>query len=222
MTTAKKESLPIPELGGKTWEELEVVTHDDGHLLFKDKIRKRNAKGGWDAVPVRVRIVRSLEITRARGETRVLFKQIEGLDEDKDKDQFEALEQICVLSKAIRTEKAPYGQLATTEELATDYDEGSLMDVSARIQVLRTMLDPREAELTRDTIWGTIRAVAERGNLFPLADIAGHEHPSFIVFMAAQALKSPMGVAWLQSQESSTLAPSNATSSSESSLEPIG
>lgn len=215
------ESEPIPELGNRTWEELEVVTHNDGHLLFKDQIRKRNSKGKFEALDVRVRIVRTLQIAEARAEAREWFTRLK-LDPDRDKDTFDALEQICILSHSIREFKAPYAQLATTEDLARDYDEASLQDVSARIQALRLLMDPRKDSLSRDEIWTTIQQVAERGHLLPLADIVGHEQPSCIVFMASQAMRSPMGLAWLQSQGISTPEQSPEKSSQGSSTDRTG
>jgi len=194
----------IPELGNRTWEELEVVPHpSDGTLLFRDQLRKRNAKGGVDIVPVRVCVVRPLKIAQARVECRKWFTDL-GLDEDKDKDTFRELEQFCVLSRAVRDDKAPHPQLYTPEELATQFDEGSCWDILGRIEAIRRMTDPRECGLSESEIWGKVFSVARAGNLLPLTDIAGHEQPSLVVFMARQAMSSPTGCAWLQSQGIST------------------
>lgn len=210
-------SEPIPELGNRTWEELEVVTHEDGHLLFKDQIRRRKADGSVEGIPVRVRIVRTQEIAEARAETRQLFGRIKSLDPDRDKDVFDELEQVCILSHAIRTFETPYSQFASYDELLTGYDEGSLQDIIGRIQALRQLLDPRESQLTEDQIWATIFAVAKRGHLFPLTDIAGFEQPSCIAFMASQAMRSPRGRAWLQSSGNSMPTPSTSENSDPSS-----
>lgn len=203
-----QESERIPELGNRTWEELEVVPHpEDGALLFRDRLRKRNAKGGFDEVPVRVCVVRPLKIAQARVECRKWFTEL-GLDEDKDKDTFRELEQFCILARAVRDEKSPHAQLYTPEELATSFDEGSCWDILGRIEAIRRMTDPRQSRMSESEVWSKTYSVARAGNLFPLTDIAGHEQPSCIVFMARQAMSSPMGCAWLRSQGISTPEPS--------------
>jgi len=206
----------IKELGDRTWEELEIVEHGDGTLLFSDKLRKRNAKGGIDEIPVRVCIVRSLKLVEARVETREWAKQLK-LDPALDRDMFDQLEQLTIIARAIRTHTAPHAQYATKEELATEYDEASIWDIKGRIEAIRQMMDPRDSELTEEKIWSKAVAVVRAGHLLPLTDIAGREQLSFIVFMVSQALKSPMGAAWLQShgismQGQSTTEPSSASS----------
>jgi hypothetical protein len=217
---AKSPSAKLPELDDRTWDELEVLPHNDGTLLFKDRIRKRVKSGAFEDVPVRVRIVRPMQIAQARAEARQLFATIGGLDPERDADVFRELEQLCIMAHAIRHPDAPHGQFCTAEELGRDYDEGSLWDLKGRIEALRLMMDPRESNMGPDETWGRIAAIATKGNLLPLADIAGHEQASFTVFMASQALKSPTGVAWLQSFESSTRAPSTSNHLTQSSVEP--
>lgn len=212
---------PIPELGGRTWEELEIVDHGDGHLLFKDAIRRKTKDGSVQMEPIRVSILRVPEIARARADCRRWFAELR-LDEDRDKDIFDELEQVCMLAMAVRTAEPPYAQLATAEELARDYDEVSLQDVIGRIQVLRQQLDVRESHLTEDELWQKVFAVAQRGHLFPLTDIAGPEQPSCIVFMAEQAMNSPRGQSWLQSVGSSTAERSGTGSSARSSAGATG
>lgn len=202
-------SQPIEELGGRTWEELEIVEHEDGHLLFKDYIRRRTKSGALESEPVRVKILRTPHIAQARVNTRVWFHE-QGLDEDRDKDLFAELEQVSMLAIAIREPTAPYAQKCPPEELARDYDEASLQDVLGRIQYLRQLIDPRESRLTEEELWRKVFAVAREGHLGPLTDIAGSEQPSCVVFMAEQALNSPRGQSWLQSAGTST--PDSSTS----------
>lgn len=209
-------SEPIKELGGRTWEELELVTHDDGHLLFKDFIRRRTEGGGLEAVPVRVKILRTHHIAQARADARVWFRQ-QQLDEDRDSDLFAELEQVCALAIAVRTPEPPYAQMCTAEELARDFDEASLQDLLGRVQQLRQLVDPRESQLTEEELWRKVFAVARAGHLGPLTDIAGFEQPSCVVFMAEQAMNSPRGQSWLGSAGTSTLEPSASTSSEPSS-----
>jgi hypothetical protein len=197
---------PIPELGGRTWAELEVIDGESGHVLFRDQIRQRT-KEGWKAIDIRVRVTRPEDSLRARSDARVWFAALK-LDPDRDQDMLAEIEQICLLSLAIRTAKPPHAQLATHEELARDFDEGSLQDVLGRINVYKHLLDPREPELDADTVFRKVVAVAEVGHLGPLTDIAGHEQPSFLLRMARLACDSPTVQSWLQSRESSMPGPS--------------
>ncbi|HEY4118662.1 MAG TPA: hypothetical protein VGM56_12445, partial [Byssovorax sp.] len=52
-------------LEGRTWEELEAIEHD-GRLLFKDTLKKRDARGRVVEKAVRIRVPRQLERSRAR------------------------------------------------------------------------------------------------------------------------------------------------------------
>jgi hypothetical protein len=211
-------SQPIEELGGRTWEELEIVTHEDGHLLFKDCLRRRVESGAVERIPVRVKILRTHHIAQARTATRVLFKE-QGLDENRDQDLFAELEQVCALAIAVREPEPPYPQMHTAEELVRSYDEASLQDLIGRVQHLRQLIDPRESQLTEEELWHKVFAVAREGHLGPLTDIAGFEQPSCVVFMAVQAMNSPNGQSWLQSIETSTPASSGWTKPTRSSEE---
>lgn len=215
MADVKKVEERVPELGNRTWEELEVVEHGDGHLLFKDFLRRKTPKGTFELVEVRVRIVRMIEVAQARAECRAWCKELK-LDEEKDRDVFSELEQVCILSHAIRAKEAPYPQLEDPRDLALKYDEVSLMDMLGRIEALRWSIDPRVNLDTPDDVWTMVERVARAGHLRPLTDIAGPEQSSFIVFMANQALHSPTGVAWSQSRVSSTQALSPGENSPES------
>lgn len=214
----KDTSTPIPELGNRTWVDLEVVEHGDGTLLFKDFLRVRGASGKVELKPVRVKIIRGLEIAEARAACVAWCQRIK-IDREKDRDQFDALEQACILALSIRSPQSPYPQLHDADELLRSYDETCLQDILGRIEALRQIIDVRDSDLTQDRIWATITRVAEAGHLLPLTDIAGPEQLSCIVFMASQALKSPMGLAWLQSRGISTREPSPEMSSPESSKE---
>lgn len=209
------ESERIQELGNRTWEELEVVNHKDGHLLFKDFLRRKKPDGTFEMIEVRVRIVRMLEIAQARAEARQWLAELK-LSEEKDRDIFEELEQVCILSHAIRDKDAPYPQHYDARALVDIYDEASLKDILGRIEELKTRLDPRVELRDPDEVWRMVERVARAGHLAPLTDIAGHEQTSFVVFMASQAMSSPTGVAWLRARESSTLGRSPAENSRES------
>lgn len=205
----------IPELGNRTWDELEVIEHPDGGLLFKDEIRRKLPKG-WERVPVRVRVPRPAHNVEARANARRLFAQNKDLDPERDKDMFDELEQFCLLSIAIRDPES-LGQHADPEELAAQYDEESLKDVLERMQVYKRLLDPRD-EIGDDTdkFWLTLLKVDRVGHLGPLTDIAGREQPSFVLRTVREALKSPTAPSFVRSRGTSTPAPSASTSSEPS------
>lgn len=196
-------SEPIAELGGRTWEELEVRQHESGRLMFPDRLRRRNAKGEVVETRVCVRIPTPGDEIRARTDARIWFAKLQGLDADRDKGLFDQMEQICLLARAIRTPEAPHPQLVTYEELA-EYEEATLQDLLERINVYKTLLDPREAITDEETFWRKVIAIGKQANLLPLADIVGREQPSFIVRMAKEACRSPTARSYVRSSENST------------------
>ncbi len=217
MSKEKKPALePADELGDRTWEELEVVEDADGGLLFKDQIRRRAAGGGWTIEHVRVRVPRGKHHLLARANARRIFNAIENLDEARDQEEFEELEQFCLLALCIRTTEPPHAQFADPDELIEKYDPASLEDVLGRIHGYKRITDPRVGALTPEQTWAKIKQVAERGHLLPLTDIAGFEQPSLVVFMASQALLSPKAPSFVRSSESSTPERSPASSSTPS------
>jgi hypothetical protein len=189
---------PIAELGGKTWDELEVREHESGRLMFPDKLRKRSPKGALVETPVQVCIPQPADHFRSRVEARAWFGRLEGLDPDRDKDLFDELEQICLLARSIRTFEAPYAQLLTGEELAA-YDEATLHDIQERINVYKTLQDPRDSVQTEADFWRLVVAVARSASLLPLVDIAAGEQAGSIVRMAKELCRSPRARPWLQS-----------------------
>lgn len=209
-----KNETPIPELGNRSWNDLELIEDDQGRLLFKDQIRLRT-KEGWKAVPVRVRVPRALDMAKARRDARQLMAE-EKLDETRDKALFEELEQACVSAVCIR-DPATLGQLADARELLSQYDDASLIDVRSRINLYKELVDPREfAELTDTRVFELVMAIQRHGHLGPLVDIAGDAQPSFIMRMVGLAWTSPIVQSYAQSLVTSTPAESPPVTSSAS------
>lgn len=183
---------------GKSWDELEVVPHESGRLMFKAELRRRGPKGEIESRPVRVCAPEVKDHVRAKSLARLWFKETEGLDPDRDSEIFDEMESVCLLSLLIREPEAPYSQLMTHDELA-EWSQASLKDVQERIKVFESMLDPRTGVATEQQLWDVVARVARDGNLLPLADIVGHEQPSCIAFMARQACLSPTAPSFVQS-----------------------
>lgn len=209
-------SAPIAELGGKTWEELEVLEHDKGQLMFPAKVRRRNTMGKVVEKPVRVRVPAPEDHFAARAEARAWLAKPElKLDPVADKDVFEQLEKLCLLAKSIRTFDPPHPQFEAAEDLAK-YDETCLHDIQEQINAFKERLDPRPPLLNEEDIWRAIAAVAKEANIGPLVDTAGRDQEPLVVRMALEACRSPTGQRWLQSFGISIPAPSPETSSPQS------
>ncbi len=199
---------PIPELGGRSWAELEVKRHDSGKLMFKDQIRRRAPSGKVEVSNCRVCVPTPEDQVLARAATRVWFGEHEGLSVEHDQDLFDEMEQVCLLARAIRTPEEPHGQLEDHEELAR-YDEGSLQDLLGRMTVYKQLTDVRDTVEDENDFWTKVVAVARAGHLLPLTDIAGHAQPSFMVRMAREACNSPTAKPYVLSSEISTPEPSS-------------
>jgi hypothetical protein len=207
---------PIGELGGKTWEELEVLEHDAGQLMFPGKLRRRNKSGAVVEVAVRIRIPSPNDHFAARAEARAwMAKPDLKLDPVANKDIFEQLEQLCLLAKAIRRDTAPHPQFAAAEELAA-YDQGSIADIQEQVNLFKERLDPRPSVQTEEEAWRKIVAVAKEANIGPLVDTDGRDQEPLVVRMALEACRSPTGQRWLRSFGISIPEPSPSTSSSPS------
>jgi hypothetical protein len=193
----------VPAFGGASWEELELVRHESGRLLFEDKIRRRNELGKVEEKKVRVWVPVPDDEVEARTQARLWFASKKALDPDRDKALFDDMEQVCLLARAIRTFDAPHGQLMNYAELAA-WDEGGLKDIQERINAYKALIDPREPVTTDDAFWRMLSEVAKRRSILPLLGIVGHEQPSCIIRMALEALRSPTAPSWLQSAETST------------------
>lgn len=196
----------IAAFGGASWEELELIRHESGRLLFPDKLRRRDANGNVVETKVRVWVPVPNDSVHARTEARGWFNAQKGLDPDRDKNLFEEMEQVCLLARAIRTYEAPHSQLMQHVELA-GYEESGLKDIQERINAYKAMIDPREPITTEDDFWRVLSEVARKKSILPLADIVGHEQPSCIVRMAQEACRSPMAPSWLRSAANSTSEP---------------
>jgi hypothetical protein len=132
-----------------------------------------------------------------------------------DKDLFDQLEQIVLLSKAIRTADTFAAHSPSTTSYA-ERDDGSLQDIQEQLAAFKAAQDPREPVSTEEDVWRTIAAVAKESSIDPLAERAGREQPSIVVRMALEACRSPTGQRWLQSFGISIPASSPSTSTSGS------
>lgn len=193
-------------MSSKTWDEMEVTTHESGRLMFRTSLRRRNSTGEVETTPVRVCIPDPKDHIRARTMARIWFAEQGKLDADRDADIFEEMESICVLALCIRTDKEPHSQFAVPEELAS-WPEAALKEIKERIHSIEQLVDPREEIVSEEKFWTVVLEVATKANLLPLADIVGHEQLSCIVRMAREACLSPTAPSFARLPESSTPEP---------------
>lgn len=196
-------SLPIDELGGKTWEQLEVLRHESDRLMFPGEIRRRDEKGGLVVKKVRVCVPVPEDHVRARVEAIAWFSTQKGMDRARDADLFGEMEQLVLLARAIRSGDAPYPQLMDHTELAR-WDEASIQDIQERINIFKLLVDPREGELDDEQFWRSLLAVGRGATIGPLVDMSGPVQLTFLLRMARLALTCPEAQSWLRSSETST------------------
>lgn len=205
---------PIEGFGGRTWEQLEVVAHEGGQLMFPAVIKHRLPTGGILEHKVRVRVPSPDDLFEARKAARKELKRRELL-EDRDKDLFEQIEQLEIIARAVRTYDAPHGQFQPARDYH-DYDEGSLRAIQEQITQFKAELDPRDRVVTEEQFWRLVVDVARSASIGPLVDTDGRDQPSCVVRMALELCRSPIASSWLQSFGISMPGPSVSTSSSES------
>lgn len=191
---------PIDELGGKTWDELEVRRHSNGRLMFPGELRRRDEKGAIVVKKVRVCVPAPDDHVAARVEAIAWFAKQKGLDRERDKDLFDEMEQLTLLARAIREHDAPHPQLLDHAELAL-WDEASLQDIQERINIFKLLVDPREQELDEEQFWRNLLAVGRGATIGPLVDMSGPVQLSFVLRMAKLALTCPEAQSWLRSSE---------------------
>jgi hypothetical protein len=205
---------PIAELGGRKWAELEVLEHANGQLMFPAELRRRTPSGEVRTVKVRFRVPSPDDIWKARVEARDVCEKRK-IDETKDKDLFDQVEQLVLLSFAIRADEHQHPQFAKFDDLSA-YDEGCLLDIQEQINRRKAELDPRDSITTEEQFWRACIATVKEMDTGPLADIAGRDQNAFVVRMALEACRSPTGLSWLRSLGISIPESSQSPSSVES------
>jgi len=177
------------------WEELGIREHA-GVLHMPASIKRRNAKGGVDDVPVMLRNVTNHHKITARKKARAFALQA-GLDLDRDADMVAEFENYSLLAFAVREPKTFDQHVPGLDELLAMYESQSLFELWGKYQVWIEMLDPRFGELSAEDLWRAIARIARESNPSPLVGMRGPEQFSCIVLMAREALHSPSRPSWL-------------------------
>lgn len=201
--TEENKPLHISEqLFKKSWDELQAIENND-RVLFPDHIKKRKADGTVDRVDVMFQVPREPDHRAAKIKARTIGIK-EGFDLDRDKDVFEQLENICLLSICIRNKTHPY-EPWEPDPLALEkkYDSSSLSAAYDAMDCYAGMIDPRPDDLSEMDCWSLVAAMAKAKNTYPLLVCGRDSQSTLVLFMADQLANSQAYKSWLELQEES-------------------
>lgn len=187
------------------WPALGVTEHR-GILHLPTSIKRRNASGGVDEVPVALRNVTHEHKFKSRTTARAYALRLK-LDLDRDAGLVEEIENYSLLAYAIRDPQPPHDQhVPHLDALLELYDTQSLAEIWGRYNTWVDMLDPRFGELSSEQLWQTVVRIAKERDPGFLCAMPGYAQGTFIVAMAREALHSPNRPSWLQSSSTSNAA----------------
>jgi hypothetical protein len=174
---------PAERLANEGWEGLEVVEFAD-HLLFPDTLERRTTSGAVEQRAVYLRVPREHEFRAARFKARAMAKD-DGLDLDRDRDLIANLENICLLSVAIRNNTPPHEPLEPDPmRLERTWDRVCLTRMWERLDEVNVKLNPQNGSITRDEMVALVAKVARERSLDPLVGYGSVARNSFVIFMA--------------------------------------
>lgn len=182
---------------------LEILTHDNGQLLFPATLKKRDERGNVVEKKVRIRVPNPGDLSKAYLRAVEFFAKNKKLNRKDDARFFDETEQLEILAISIRTWEDPHPQFQDREELV-EWDDASLQDIQERINVFKLLVDPRIQVLDDEQFFRTALAIDKGQTMLPLGDMAGPAQLSFIMRSVSLALSSPTALSWLQPLETST------------------
>jgi hypothetical protein len=190
------------QLYKKSWKELEALEHNE-RILFPDVISRRRSDGSIENIEVMFQVPREPDHRKAKIEARKVGLK-EGFDLDRDKDVFEQLETLCLLSICIRNRKEPYEPWEPDVlKLEKRYDLQSLANAYGKIDVYAGMINPHPSELSEQDCWALVAAIVKARNMLPLLVYAPDSQNTFALFMADQVVTCPAYKSYLESLEES-------------------
>lgn len=179
----------LAELMTKDWGELEVLEHAE-HLLFPEKLIRRKADGTWEETPIMLRVPRDPDMRKARIDARQ-WAEAEGIDEKRDRDLFETMENMCILASSIRNSTPPHEPWEPDPKiLERRYDKVCLRRMWERLDKLNDIINPNPDQLSAPEIVALIIAIAKARHLGPLVVYGPGAQTSFVVSMVDLLLSS--------------------------------
>jgi hypothetical protein len=186
----------------ENWDQIGVEERD-GILHLPASIKRRNAQGGVDETPVRLRVVLNPVKVRARREAREWALK-EKLDLDRDLDLVDMFENYCILSHAIRDLDCHTQHVPDALTLWRDYDPASISELWGRYDAWVRMQHPSFGNWDGEKMWQVIARIRQRSDISFLAVMPGFEQASCILLMAREACCSPNAPSFARSSGTST------------------
>lgn len=193
MSEESKDSInSIQEFIDKGWKGFEAIEFES-RLLFPAVISKRTKSGKFEHQEVAIQVPRAHELRKARTKAREIAQK-EGLDLKLDKDLVEDLENVCILTKAIRNIKPPHEQWAMNhKDLEENWDRQSIFQIWRQLEELFFALDPsRHETIPEDQFILMLSAMVKERSIHPLA-VYGQDALSSFILTMADRLVSYMG-----------------------------
>jgi len=191
----------VVQLTLENWDLIGVV-EGDGVLHLPCSIKRRNVKGGIDEEKIYLRNITNEQRYRARVRSREWASEIK-LDQAKDADLVDQLENFEILAYAIRDENwiqhYPRGV-----DIFKAYGPGALDELWGRYDAWCRMLHPSFGTWDAEQLWTLIAKVRAHSDISPLAVMPGVAQASCLLFMAREAACSPNAPSWLRSSVIST------------------
>lgn len=188
----------------ENWDQIGVEERD-GILHLPAAIKRRNAQGGVDEVPVRLRVIGNAHRFRARTDARAWAGRLK-LDLDRDADLVDMLEQYCILATAIRDVDCHTQHVPDAEALWKDYAPESISELWGRYDAWVRMNHPSFGSWDAEKMWQVIARIRQRSDISFLAAMPGFEQASCILLMAREACSSPNAPSYARSSATSTRA----------------
>jgi len=182
LTPQQQRPYVIARLMAADWTGAGVIEFAD-HLLFPDVLVRRKSDGSWEETKVMLRVPRERDQRKSRVQARELAAK-EKIDEQKDRDLFATLENLCLLALSIRNRSEPHEPWEPDPLILEGrYDKVCLQRMWNKIDHLASILDPAPDQISKGEIIALIAAIHRSRNLGPLVVYGSAAQASFVVSM---------------------------------------